>query len=84
MKLCESNRMLDPLNITTTYSWDDVNRLTGKTFADDRAYSYGWDGNSNRTLMTDPTGTTTWTYDPANRMTGQQDPTGITSGVAYL
>ena len=78
-----TSTMLDALNNTTTYSWDKVNRPLGKTFADGRAYSYGWDGNSNRMLMTDPTGTTTWTYDPANRMTGQQDPTGITSGLAY-
>jgi RHS repeat-associated protein len=78
-----TSTMLDALNNTTTYSWDKINRPLGNAFADGRAYSYGWDGNSNRTLMTDPTGTTTWTYDPANRMTGQQDPTGITSGLAY-
>src|SRR5205814_8300327 len=44
-----------------------LGRLTGWTRPDTTTVSYGYDGASNRTTVTDPTGTRTTAYDARNR-----------------
>ena len=60
-------RRTDARAITTTYSYDSLNRLTGITYTGGTtAVSYTYDSGTNqkgfRTGMMDGSGTTTWTY----------------------
>ena len=82
--------MNNPLDNTTTYAFDNVNRLTQVTQPDpDGAGSqsapvtnYTYNANGNRVTETNPLGkVTTWTYDNLNRMTQitQPDPDGAGS-----
>jgi RHS repeat-associated protein len=59
-----------PLTLTTTYTYDDANRLDLVTDTAGRAYDHGYDLNGNRTSLNQPNGTvTSYTYDPLNRLT---------------
>jgi RHS repeat-associated protein len=54
----------------TSYGYDVLNRLTSINYSDvtpDATFAY--DGNGNRTQMTDGSGTETYAYDPLNRLT---------------
>ncbi len=73
----------DAMSQVSTHTWDNVNRPTGAQFADGRAYGYAYDGNSNRTLMTEPTGAAAWAFDPADRLTAQNDAAGTAMSFAY-
>jgi YD repeat-containing protein len=65
----------DPRNITTSYGYDAVGRLTSVTFPGG-SNSYAYDDAGRRTSMRDATGTTTWGYDNANRTTSVAQPAG--------
>jgi len=59
-----------PSGGTVTVTYDAINRPTAITFSDSTpAVSYIYDGNSNRTQMTDGAGAQTYTYDALNRLT---------------
>lgn len=71
-------RRVDARSITTTYTYDALNRLTGKTYSSSTpAVSYSYDqtgvvngltitnGKGRRTSMADGSGTTAWSYDAA-------------------
>lgn len=55
---------------TTTYTYDELNRLTRIDYSDaTRDAQFAYDANGNRTTMTDAKGTETYTYDVLNRLT---------------
>jgi RHS repeat-associated protein len=56
---------------TVTYVYDSRNRLSQVLYADAATpnVTYAYDGNSNRTSMSDGAGTETYGYDPLNRLT---------------
>jgi RHS repeat-associated protein len=57
---------------TTTYGYDVLNRLTSISYSDSTpAVGFAYDGDGNRTQMTDGAGTLTYTYDDLNRLTSQ-------------
>jgi RHS repeat-associated protein len=54
----------------TTYGYDAINRLTSIGYSDATPdVTFGYDGNDNRTQMTDGSGTETASYDPLDRLT---------------
>lgn len=70
---------------TTTFSYDALNRLTGKTYTDPNtpSISYFYDqtsyngltitnGKGRRTGMSDSSGQTAWSFDPAGRVLAEQ------------
>ena len=67
----------DARSCMTTLSYDNLNRLTGKTYsgtgcsttAVSYTYDAGTNGKGHRTGMTDGSGNTSWTYDNRGRMT---------------
>lgn len=85
------------ITVTTTYSYDVLDRLTGKTYTDpeDTAISYGYDGSAclglstcanigHRTSMTDTGGSESFAYDTVNRKSVEQRTTsGITKTTSY-
>lgn len=57
--------------VTTTLSYDLLNRLISKTFISGQAIQYTYDANGDigyRTGMTDSSGTTTWDFDARGRL----------------
>ncbi|MDX1931068.1 MAG: choice-of-anchor A family protein [Capsulimonadales bacterium] len=63
-------------NLTTTYGYDPLGRLTSVTSP---AGTVSWqsDNEDNRTSLTTPAGTTTYTYDDADRLLTVTPPGGI-------
>ena len=67
----------DARGCMTTLGYDNLNRLTGKTYsgtgcsttASTYTYDAGTNGKGHRTGMTDGSGSTSWTYDSRGRMT---------------
>jgi YD repeat-containing protein len=66
----------DARGCMSTLSYDNLNRLTGKTYsgpcigtAVGYTYDYGINGKGRRTGMTDGSGSTSWLYDNRGRMT---------------
>jgi RHS repeat-associated protein len=69
----------DALSVTSTYSYDALNRITGKSYSDSTAsvtYSYDQssyngltisNGKGNRTGMSDGSGATAWSFDSVGR-----------------
>lgn len=54
----------------TTYGYDVLDRLTSINYSDVTPdVTFAYDGNGNRTQMTDGSGTETYVYDPLNRLT---------------
>src|SRR6266849_7419776 len=52
------------------YTYDQLNRLTGKTYPDSTAVNYTYDNDSRLTQVSDPTGTYQFTLDNMGRLTG--------------
>ena len=90
-------RRTDAKSVTTTYSYDTLNRLTSKTYSDSTpTVSYSYDGTTcigaspcynkgRRTGMTDaPTGSESWSYDTMGRMWGDKRITNsVTNQTTY-
>jgi YD repeat-containing protein len=86
----------DARSLTTTYSHDALNRLTGKTYSNgDTAVTYTYDQTGcleqsacynigRRTNMTDAAGSETWAYDTMGRELAEQRTTnGKTKNTTY-
>jgi RHS repeat-associated protein len=84
------------ITVTTTYSYDALERLTGKIYSnDDPSVSYTYDGSAclglstcanigHRTSMTDPPGSESFAYDTVNRKSVAQRTTdAITKTTSY-
>ena len=70
--------------MTTTYNWDNLDRLTGETFSDTTPpVSYTYDADGNPAAVTHGTGTTTTVYNAANQLTTDIPPAGPTLTYAY-
>lgn len=64
---------------TTTWDYDERDRLLSRTDPDGRTISYTYDAASNRTSVTVPSGTITYTFDTLNRLSTVTDPNlGVT------
>lgn len=77
-------KMVDPSNRVTTMTYDAANQLKSITYSDGvtpNVTDITYDGNGQRTAMTDGTGTTTWHYDSLHRLTQHTD--GTTQTVQY-
>jgi RHS repeat-associated protein len=70
---------------TTTYSYDNVYRLTSAAFPGSRTVSYGYDDASRRTSTTYPGGSNqaAYAYDNANRLTSVTDWNSHATAYAY-
>ena len=90
-------RRTDGRNITTTYTYDLLNRLTGMTYTDTTpSVSYFYDqttyngltisnGLGRRTGMSDASGATAWSYDAnGNVLTEKRTIAGITKAISYV
>ena len=83
----------DPLDHTTTYTYDGANRLTSETTATGAQTTYSYDGNGNMTRIVGPRGNvqgadpnefdTVFTYDAAGRLLTETDPLGNTTTHTY-
>jgi RHS repeat-associated protein len=63
-------RIIDAANATTSYGYDALNRLTAIDYSDTTPdVTYGYDGNDNRTSMTDGAGNQTYVYDALDQLT---------------
>ena len=60
----------DRKNQQITYTYDQLNRLTKKTYPDTTTVNYTLDDDSRLTQVTDPTGTYSFTFDNMGRLTG--------------
>lgn len=56
---------------TTTYAYDDLDRITSITYHDTSTITYAYDENGNQTSRVDATGTTANTYDALNRLSSE-------------
>ena len=73
-------RATDALSVAKTYSYDALNRMTGKSYSDSTsAVTYSYDqssynsltianGKGQRTGMSDGSGATAWSFDPVGRV----------------
>jgi len=60
---------------TTTWTYDDLNRVVSVTDPSDQTVGYGYDAVGNRTALVYPDGhTVQYTFDPGNRLTNVRDP----------
>jgi RHS repeat-associated protein len=89
-------RRTDARGVTTTYAYDALNRLTGKSYSNgDPSVSYFYDqtsyngltisnGKGRRTGMSDGSGQTAWSYDAMGRvLTEQRTISSITKSISY-
>ncbi len=79
----------DSRGIVTTYTYDQLNRLTGTTYSDGTpAVTYSYDGLTNekgfRTGMNSASANTTWTYDNLGWVISEQQTiAGVTKTTSY-
>jgi RHS repeat-associated protein len=76
----------DPAGRTTTYTYDAANELTALNYSDPATpdvTNISYDGDGQRTAMTDGTGATTWVWDSLHRMTSSTTGAGNTIGYHY-
>jgi RHS repeat-associated protein len=59
----------DRKNQSITYTYDQLNRLTQKSYPDTSTVNYTYDLDSRLTQVTDPTGTYSFTFDNMGRLT---------------
>jgi RHS repeat-associated protein len=99
--LCANNQQLvcrktDARGITTTYTYDALDRLTGKTYSNgDASVAYSYDqtgyngltivnGKGRRTGMSDASGQTAWSYDTMGRIVAEERTIGsVTKTLGY-
>ena len=99
--LCSGNpkavcRRTDERGITTTYSYNSVNELTGKSYSNgDTSVSYSYNqtsyngltisnGKGQRTGMSDASGETAWSYDKMGRVVEEERKIGsVTKTLSY-
>lgn len=55
---------------TLSYTYDQLNRLTQKTYPDSTTVNYTYNNDSRLTQVTDVTGTYQFTFDNMGRLTG--------------
>jgi RHS repeat-associated protein len=76
--------MVDALNRTNRYEYDELNRTNRMVNAEGGVVEFQHDNNGNRTHVIDAvTNVTTFVYDAANRLKMQIDPLGHTNFFAY-
>lgn len=71
---------------TTSYTYDVANELTAISYSDGRTpnvTNITYDADSQRTGMTDGTGTSSWAWDSLHRMTSSTNGAGQTVGYGY-
>lgn len=68
-------KVTDPEKRTTSYHYDPANRLTETSYSSGNpaTVTYEYDSDSDRTKMTDGTGTTKYTYDQLDRLTESEN-----------
>jgi RHS repeat-associated protein len=68
-------KLTDPKGRTTTYTYDPANRLTEISYSSGNpsTVKYEYDKDSDRTKVTDGTGTTVYIYDQLDRMTESEN-----------
>jgi RHS repeat-associated protein len=73
----------DPVGVTTTYTYDPAGDKTSVTYSGSAAHSvsYSYDVDSNKTGMTDASGTSSYTYDPFGQVTSTTN--GDSQTVSY-
>ncbi|HKW18897.1 MAG TPA: RHS repeat-associated core domain-containing protein [Terriglobales bacterium] len=89
-------RLTDARGVVTTFTYDSINRLTGRSYSDGTAnVTYHYDqttfngltiqyGGGRRTGMVDGSGQTAWSYDPAGHIVAEQRTiAGITKTISY-
>jgi RHS repeat-associated protein len=82
-------RRTDARGITTTYTYDSLNRLTGMSYTGTtHAVTYAYDGGTNqkgyRTGMSDGSGSTVWTYNNVGwPITEQRTIAGVQKTMSY-
>ena len=89
-------RRTDERGITTTYSYNNMNELTGKTYSNgDPSITYSYNqtsyngltianGNGQRTGMSDASGQTAWSYDKMGRVAEEERTIGsVTKTISY-
>jgi YD repeat-containing protein len=88
-------RRTDERAVTTTYTYDNMNRLTGKSYPHDPSVTYyynqaSYNGltiankNGNRTGMSDAAGTTAWSYDSMGRVVTEKGTiASVTRTISY-
>jgi len=67
---------------TTNYTYDTLGRVTGTTYPDTPAETFGYDAVGNRTSRVSSGATTTYAYDDANQL-GSTSVSGSTSTYSY-
>jgi RHS repeat-associated protein len=63
---------------TESYTYDELDRLTGVTYSDGGSASYTWDANGNRLTQTSGGQTATYAYDDADQLTGVSGSINVT------
>jgi YD repeat-containing protein len=72
---------IDGRGLRTSYSYDAASRLTGQQYQDGTRVTNAYDANSQRTVLSDVTGSYTSTYDPDGRVSSVINPAGIAAHV---
>ena len=77
--------LIDPLSQTTTFGYENLNRLVSVGYSDGQTpnVSYSYDANGNRSTMADGTGTTSYSYDEMDRLLSVTSPGPKTVGYRY-
>lgn len=84
--MADKQRFLIPIGVISTWTYDDVDRVTGITYEKAGTLEtiiYTLDALGNRISMADSSGTTAYSYDDLNRLTNVVYPTGIPGTVSY-
>src|SRR5271170_552204 len=72
-----SNVPFSGRGLRTSYSYDPASRPTGQQYQDGTRVTNTYDSNSQRTVLSDWTGSYTSTYDPDGRVSSLVNPAGL-------